>query len=81
MASHGTHAKAPHSGLAASTHDALHAQVAATHERLHSIELTEQKARLQRGIIKATAAAELAQRAGELKISNEAIGHLMALCW
>lgn len=69
------------SNFASSAHDALHDQLAPYHERLHKIEQEEQKYRLQRAILKATVASELGQRAGELKLSNDAISHVLNLCW
>ncbi|HEY2295471.1 MAG TPA: hypothetical protein VGM86_32610 [Thermoanaerobaculia bacterium] len=74
-------ASKPHSALASSAHDALHNQLAPYHERLHAIEAQEQKCKLQRAILKATAASELSQRASELKLSNDAVAHLLNLCW
>jgi hypothetical protein len=71
----------PHTAFASSAHDALHNQLSPYHERLHKIEAEEHKCKLQRAIIKATAASELAQRASELKLSNDAVNHLLNLCW
>ena len=62
-------------------HDALHDTAELYHQALHDIRRTEEKCRLQRALIKATASAELNQVGAKLKISNEAVGHMMALCW
>lgn len=70
-----------HSDFATRTHDALHAVVAPYHERLHAISRVEQRCRLQRAILKASAASEVSQSSRELGISADAVGHLTALCW
>lgn len=67
--------------LATRLHDALHDTAGAYHERLHDIARQEEKLKLQKAILKASAGAELARLAPELKISAESVARITTLNW
>jgi len=67
--------------FATKTHDALHDAVGAYHERLHDITLQQEKLKLQKAILKATAMSELASMGPGLKLSSDAIARVATLNW
>ncbi|AXS41689.1 hypothetical protein [Breoghania sp. L-A4] len=69
------------SDLHQSTHDALLSTLESYHEELARISAAEERLQLQRGIVKATAAAELQGMSDKLRVSNEHVGALVAACW
>lgn len=62
-------------------HAALHDTVGAYHDELHRIARVEARCRLERALVKVSAAQELGQRADELKLSSAHVENLTALCW
>ena len=63
------------------THDALLGTLESYHEELARINAAEQRLQLQRGIVKATASAELQSMSDKLRVSNDSVGQLVAACW
>ncbi len=71
----------PHADIASNVHDALHSTVGVYHERLHEITRQEEKLKLQRAILKATAMAHLTQAAPNLKLSSDIVGRVSTFNW
>lgn len=67
--------------MASRLHDAMHEAAGAYHERLHDITIQEEKLKLQKAILKASAMSELARLGPELKLSGEAVAKVSALNW
>jgi hypothetical protein len=67
--------------FASRVHDALHEAVGVYHERLHELTRQEEKLKLQKAILKATAVSDLARVAPDLKLSGEAVSRVSALNW
>lgn len=63
------------------THDALLGTLESYHEELAKISAQEQRLALQKGIVKATAAAELQGMSDKLRVSHDTVGQLVAACW
>lgn len=64
-----------------SVHSALHEVAGSFHEQLHAITRQEEKLKLQKALLKATAAAELTKLGPRLKLSNEAVAKVSTLNW